>query len=157
MSIVVVALKKLKIEKPKPKNKKLQKAMTKLEKKREKEKEKEKLKEKKKEESTSTSFLLGLLNGLNQKWKCYSVFYFFHFFLIRVGVTFLIFLSPFISSVYAWGALVLIQGYCTLQHLFVWMYEEFFDYFIAIFWELQIFFVVVYIFMIHFIPQNTET
>ena len=62
------------------------------------EKELEKLnKDKKKvEKKKSTSYLLGLLNGLNPKWKCFSIFYFFHYFLIRITIGILLLISPFV-------------------------------------------------------------
>ena len=96
-------------------------------------KDKNKEKEPVEEKKETTSNLLGLLSGLNPKRKCYSVFYFIHYFLIRITIALMILMTPYVSSVYVWAFLMAIQAYCTLQHIFVRMYEAFIDYFIAIF------------------------
>lgn len=72
------------------------------------EEEKEKKTKLKEALKRSTSYLLGLLNGLNQKWKCFAIFYFFHFFLIWIAIAMLILMSPFVKSGYVWGVLVLV-------------------------------------------------
>lgn len=88
--------------------------------------------------------LAALTKGINQRWKLYLVFYFLHFFVLRLTLVILIGVSIIIDSFYLWIILSCIQFMFLLLHI-CWIYESYDNRFFALWRELTIFTVFVWI------------
>lgn len=91
-----------------------------------------------------SKWLTALTKGINQRWKFYLVFYFLHFFVLWLTLVILIGISIIIDSFYLWIILSLIQFMFLLLHV-CRIYESIDNWFFALWWELTIFTVFVWI------------
>lgn len=102
------------------------------------------------------SKLFMLVQGLNMKRSIYIFIYFAHYFFIRIIIAILILFTPFERSVVLWGILFGVQIICLLINT-PKMYSDYVTYFLTILREVQILFVVIYIFSLHYFEITDET
>ena len=97
-----------------------------------------------------------VVKDLNRTHKLFPFLYYLHFVLVRIIVGLCIFLSAYVDSVILWGVLSGIQLLFFFYH-FIKLYEKCTIRVLAMLRELQILFVVLFIFALQFKDQSTET
>ena len=100
--------------------------------------------------------LQALLKGLNQNKKRYIILYYAHFFVLWISIGILIFITPLVPSIPLWIIVILLQLTGVVIHLVQKLYKVWFDYFIALYREVQLTFICGYLFILHFVDQSTE-
>lgn len=93
--------------------------------------------------------------GLNRKSKIFPVLYYLHYFFIRTFISLMIVLTPFVSSIYLWIIVLVVQTLITLAHL-IKLYDSWSLYLQGIIRELYILSVVGLLFATQLTDQTSE-
>ena len=84
-----------------------------------------------------------------------SIVYFLHYYLLWILLMILYLVTPISSSEAIWGVLFGFQVIAFGTH-FLKLYSSWHVFMLSILWELQILFVIFYLFLIHFIDQSKQ-
>lgn len=104
---------------------------------------------------TQKSNLYLLTQGFNLRRPIYTFLYFLHYFFIRIMIALLILFTPFERSVVLWGILFGAQLICLLINI-PKIYYDYTTYFLTLIREVQILFVVIYLFSLHYYSENID-
>jgi len=94
-------------------------------------------------------------SGLNKRRKLLPAIYYFHFFFIRVFLSLMVLLTPFVNSVILWIVILLVQILICFAHL-IKFYEAWEIYLQAIVRELYILAIIIHLLATQFTDQSSH-